>query len=528
MNFSAPQFASWFAKLNSQHTLRRLWLCVSVYLLLVVWAWYWPYTGDGDSMLHYWNLRATWLDPKLGLTSWARPLYVLLMILPAQFGWFAARAFAAFVTIILMWQTMRMADDLKLPQATLAGVMLVFQPLLFALASDTMTEIPMALGLALALRLWWAKRFAASCLLMSFLPLARPEGFLLAPVWGLFLLALPRTKEHPSWPQRFIIGASLATGVVTLLLVCRLVTGQWLYFVYEWSWPLIGTQKGSFWHHFYYWPHYCGWILLPLFLLGVIPSCKRVMALPWAAWLTVLLAHSWMFYTGTFGALGFMRILVSTAPITALICLYGWNALARLVRANRWPILLQRGATALVVLAAAATAMIYYYVEPKHHRFVPAQKAAAFVRVNQLLEGAPRMFVSDPVVLVELDRPAREFMLAGRDPKRPNYIEGFLAHNFFDREESLNQMQSLPPSTIGVWDNDQGRWWHHIQPEEFPALGYTVLYKTRYTEQELQFHVPEWMRDHLLRPFMLMEYGFPEQEYVVVRKNQERREENGK
>ena len=519
MNFSAPQFSSWFANLNTQQALRRRWICLSVYLLLIAWAWYWPYTGDGDSMLHYWNLRVTWLDPKLGLTSWARPLYVLLMVLPAQFGWFAVRAFAAFVTTMLVWQTMRMADDVKLPNATLAGLLLVFQPLAFALASDTMTEIPMALGLAIALRLWWAKRFFASCLLMSFLPLARPEGFLLAPVWGLFLLALPRNAEHPTWPQRLVMGASLATGVVILLLVCRLVTGQWLYFVYEWSWPLIGTQKGSLWHHVIYWPYYCGWMLLPLFLIGLLPSCKRVMALPWAAWAVVFLAHSYMFWTGTFGALGFMRILVSTAPVTALICLYGWNAIARLVRASKWPAVLQHGAAALVMVLAALTAMIYYAVEPKHYRFVLAQKAAGFVRANQMLAEAPRLFAADPMVLIELGIPAREVLLVVRDPKKPPYAVGLLVRNGFDREESVSQFKALPSGTVGVWDNDQGRWWHHVQPEELPELGYKLLLKTQQAEKDFQPHFPEWMKDYLIEPFISMKYGIPEQECVVVRKD---------
>lgn len=519
MSFSLARWRAFFsAPLAEQPGRLRLWLCTAVFVWLIAWAKYWPYTGDGDSMLHYWNLRVTWLDPKLGLTSWARPLYVLLMIVPAQFGWMAARGFAALVTTILVWQTMRMAEDLRMPNANLAGLFLIFQPLAFALASDTMTEIPMALGLAIALRLWWAKRFAVSCLLMSFLPLVRPEGFLLAPVWGLFLLALPRTKEHPTWPQRILIGASLATGVVTLLITCRLVTGQWLYFVYEWSWPLMGTQKGSFWHHFTYWPFYCGWILLPLFLLGLLRSCRRQMGLAWAAWATVFLAHSYMFWTGTFGALGFMRILVSTAPVTALICLYGWNGLAHVVRAVRWPVLLQQAATAVVLLAGAATAMIYYVVEPMHHRFVLAQRAAGVVRANQMLADAPRLFAADPVVFVELGIAPREVLLVVRDPKKPPFATGLLVRNYFSREESLRQAQALPPGTVGVWDNDQGRWWHHIQPEELPMLGYRVLYRTQQTTKDFQPNFPDWMKDYLLDSFITMKYGGPEQECVVVRR----------
>jgi hypothetical protein len=518
MIFFATRFRSWLAHLNEQRAFRRIWLCAGVYVLLVLWLRAWPYTGEGDSILHYWNLRTAWIDPRLGLTVWARPLYVLLMIVPAQFGLYAVRCWAALIAVLLTWQTMRMADDLRLPNATMAGVFLIFQPLTFALASDTMTEIPMALGLAIALRLWWARHYLASCLLVSFLPLVRPEGFLLAPVWGLFLLALPRTSEYPSWPQRLLIGSSLATGMLCLFAVSRVLTGEWIYYVSEWSWPLVGSTKGRLWHHVVHWPYYCGWVLLPLFLLGVIASIKRVMALPWAAWAVVFIAHSLMFWTGTFSALGLMRILVTTAPVTALICLYAWNALAKLLRAEHWPRLLRVCATSIVALSAMATAMIYYYEEPLHHRFVLARKAATFVRQNHLFDEAPRIFATDPIVLAELDIPVRQYMFSTTNPELAPFRDWVVVRHIVGREKSVAQMRTLPPGSVGVWDDDLGRWWYHILPEEFPALGYEVLYRVKQTEQDITLNWNEWVKKNLVETFITMKYGKAEQEYVVVRK----------
>ncbi len=520
MIFSAARFRAWLATpLNYQRAVTRLWLCAGLYLLLVVWLWQWPYTGEGDSILHYWNLRTAWIDPRLGLTVWARPLYVLLMIVPAQFGVFAVRCWAALFAVLVTWQTMRMADDLRLPNATLTGLFLVFQPLTFALASDTMTEIPMALGLTICLRLWWAKRFLASCMLMSFLPLVRPEGFLLAPVWGLFLLALPRTDEYPSWRRRVLIGASLATGMICFFAVTRMLTGEWLFIVSEWSWPLVGATKGSLWHHVVNWPYYCGWVLLPLFLIGMIASFRRVMVLPWAAWATVFLTHTLMFWTGTFSALGLMRILVTTAPITALICLYGWNALAKLFRAEHRSMLLRHGVTAVVMVFAMLTAMIYYYAEPLHHRFMLAQKAAAFVRQNHLLTDAPRIFATDPIVLAELGIPTRQYMFSTTNPELAPFLDWKVVRHIVGRERSVAQMKTLPPGSVGVWDDDLGRWWYHILPEELPALGYTVLYRVRQTETDVELNWNEWVKKYLVETFITMKYGKPEQEYVVVRKN---------
>jgi hypothetical protein len=519
MIFSAARFRAWLATpLNYHRAVARLWLCAGLYVLLVLWLWHWPYTGEGDSILHYWNLRTTWIDPRLGLTVWARPLYVLLMIVPAQYGVFAVRCWAALFAVLLMWQTMRMADDLRLPNATLAGLFLIFQPLTFALASDTMTEIPMALGLTICLRWWWAKRFLASCLLMSFLPLVRPEGFLLAPVWGLFLLALPRTNEYPTWTRRVLIGASLATGMASLSIVTRILTDDWLWIVNEWSWPLVGATKGSLWHHVVNWPYYCGWVLLPLFLIGIVASLRRVMVLPWVAWSVVFLAHTLMFWTGTFSALGLMRILVTTSPITALICLYGWNALAKLLRAERWPRLLQYSVTAMVMVATMLTAMIYYYAEPLHHRFVLAQKAAAFVRQNHLLTEAPRIFATDPIVLAELSIPTRQYMFSTTNPELAPFRDWRVVRHIVGREKSVAQMRALPPGSVGVWDDDLGRWWYHILPQEFPAFGYTVLYRVKQTEKDMDLNWNAWVKKNLVETFITMKYGKPEQEYIVVKK----------
>jgi len=521
MIFFTTRFQAWLTHLNEQRAFSRIWICAGLYVLLVLWLWVWPYTGEGDSILHYWNLRTAWINPRLGLTVWARPVYVLLMVIPAHFGLFTVRCFTAFVAVILAWQTMRAADDLRLPNATMAGLLLIFQPLTFALASDTMTEIPMALGLTIALRLWWAKRFAASCLLMSFLPLVRPEGFLLAPVWGLFLLALPRSEEYPTWPQRFLIGSSLATGVASLLLISRLLTGEWLFIVSEWSWPLVGSTKGSLWHHVVNWPYYCGWVLLPLFLIGMFAVWKRVMILPLTAWAIVFLAHSLMYWTGTFSALGLMRILVSTAPVTALICLFGWNATAKFLRAERWPVLLRHGVAAMLILLAMATAMIYYYEEPLHHRFMLAQKAAAFVRQNHLWDEAPRIFATDPIVLVEMEIPTRQYMYSMTNPEMAPFPDWVLVRHFVGREKSVAQMQALPPGAAGVWDDDLGRWWFHILPEEFPTLGYEVLYRVRQTEKDFALNWNDSVKKYLIDNFITMKYGKPEQEYVVVRKNSE-------
>jgi hypothetical protein len=443
---------------------RRSFILLGIFVWLVIWLWLWPYTGDGDSMLHYWNLRASAIEPKAGLTSWACPVYVLLMIAPASGGLVPVRVFTAFLAILLVWQTMRLADDLKFERATLAGWFLILQPLVFALASDTMTEIPMALGGALAIRSWLAKRYATSCLIMAFLPFVRPEGFLLAPVWGVMLLLLPYDHQRPSFSARIGIGSLLGAGVVCLVIACHWLADDWLYYIRVWSWPVGFINRGSLWHHVVYWPYYCGPVLLPLFLVGIKGALRRSMLLPWIVWGLVFFSHTIFFYFGMFSSYGLMRIMATTSPITALVCLEGWNTIANSARFARRTPRLQQFVTAIVLAFAAVSVMVFYYLTPEHHRCFVARQAGAFLKDHPALKAAPRFFVGDPMALESTDYPA---------------VSEQLVANKFDRREQLELLAKLPVGSVGIWDNGHGFSWHHVRLEEFPALGYRALFTAR-------------------------------------------------
>jgi hypothetical protein len=470
---------------------RRGFILLGIFVWLVIWLWLWPYTGDGDSMLHYWNLRASAIEPKDGLTSWARPVYVLLMVWPAMGGLVPARVFAALVTILLVWQTMRLADDLKFERATLAGWFLILQPFVFALASDTMTEIPMALGITLAIRNWLAKRYATSCLIMAFLPFVRPEGFLLAPVWGVMLLLAPYDQEHPSFSARIGIGSLLGVGVVCMVIACHLLAGDWLYHIHAWSWPLSSINRGSLWHHIINWPYYCGPVLLALFLVGIKATMRRAMLLPWIVWSVVFFSHSIFFYLGLFGSFGLMRIMATTSPITALVCLAGWNTIANSSLFARLTPRLRQFATVIVLAFAAVSVMVYYYAAPEHHRCFVARQAGAFLKDHPALKAAPRFFVGDPMALESMDYPAKSEQLVA---------------NKFERQEQLDLLAQLPVGSVGIWDNGQAFFWHHVRLEDFPALGYRILFTAR---QQVKYF-------DLAAQMLRVDPAYGDQSFIVV------------
>lgn len=471
--------------------LERLLLCALIFSVLVVWLLLWPYTGDGDSVLHYLNLRDAAADPTNALSPWARPVFVLLMVVPAMGGVVAVRCFAAALSTILVWQTMRLADDLKLPNSTLAGLLVLWQPLAFYLASDTMTEMPTALGIVLAIRLWWARRVIASCVLVSFLPMVRPEGFFLAPMWAVMVLG--SQWLGPLW-RRLRLCLPLGTGMLCWVLACLIFTGDPIWFVTVWSWPFGGFPgyfSGPLFHHVLLWPYYCGPVLIVLFVAGVWPSLRRQMALPWAVWGMVFGVHSILFWRGWFSALGVMRIQCTTAAVTALICLYGWNSIGRWLSRRGAGATLKRAVAAAAMLLATAAPIFYYLTDAERHRSHLVRDVARHVRANRLLAGAPRIFTGEHIVLAELN-------LTSLSPR--------VMENAWDRRKQLNKLAALPVGSVGVWDNQRAEDWYDVAIEDILQLGYEALYETG--KRVRAWHcgdIPLWPRTVQLR-------------YVVLRK----------
>ena len=475
---------------NSVRPLRRfhrLPVCVVIFVILFVWLWIWPFTGDGDSALHYQNFRESAVKPVSLLSAWARPVYAAVMVIPALGGIVVVRGYTALLSTVLVWQTMRMADDLKLPNATMAGLFVLWQPLAFALASDTMTEMPMALGIVLAVRLWWAQRRVISCLLVSFLPMVRPEGFFLIVLWGLMTLFAP-DRSFPM-KRRITTCLLLGTGVFCWLVASKMLAGDALYFVRYWPWPAesfpwYNDRERPLLHHFANWPLYCGPVLFPLFLLGAMPSLKRSMWLPLTIWAIVILVHSILFWGGWFAALGLMRIIACTSAVTALICLFGWNLAADWSRRFRVPTSIRWTGAVLTFGVGSVTPMLCYAANGQNHRCFPLIAAARFVEQNGLLAEAPRFFVGDKIVLGALDYPV--------------FSDQFI-ENQWNREDQHAMLGGLPPGSIGVWDNQQSAVWFSTSIEALETLGYDVIFEQRQRIPASWFGVAcsrAWAEDH--------------------------------
>jgi hypothetical protein len=444
---------------------------MGVVAILAGWAVLFPYTADGDAALHFLNARDMAGNPAGGLFPWARPLFKVIILGPALAGMFAARMAVAVVSAVAVWQTVRLAEDLKLPRAGLAGIFLIAQPFAFALAADTMTEMPMALGVVVALRLWIGGRWGWSGLVTGFLPLVRPEGFFLGVVWGVMVLA---SKRLGGWDGRALarrarVLALMAVGLGTWALVGWALTADWLLILHEWSWPpesYPGYGHGPIYHYAVAWPYYCGLPLTVLYVAGVRRSANRAMGLPWAVWGVVFAVHSILYWGGWFASCGLFRIMACTAPVTAVVCLYGFNTLAdawarRTGRATRHD-LGWRGA--VVAGVTLAWAMAQYCAESAHWDGFCMQRCTAYIRANGLVTPETVFFPGNRLTVAQLGLP--------NDSPKVLTLPAV-------PEEARRRLYAMPVGAIGVWDNRQAELWHGISIDDLAGEGFTVLFEDR-------------------------------------------------
>jgi hypothetical protein len=467
-------------------------VCAGLLALLMVWAVVFPQTGDGDAIMHYLNAHDSLWQPYKLMGSWARWGAKIPLLIPAQFGVIGARWMSAVISIACAWQTIRLAEDLKLKNAVLAAPFLIFQPFVFSLAGDTMTELPLALGIVVAIRLWMKGNLAASCWVMGYLPTVRPEGFFLCALWAAMVVARRRPR----------LIAVLGWGTLVWFIGCWVLWGDPTYFFRAgWSWPADSLRvygHGSFFAYMNRWPIYCGPVLLVPFAVGIwrlnrglivagisllvaeliLPSNIRESILPWAvlafigavAWsvrrrkfaagiwvfLVIFTLHTVLWWRGWFGSCGLMRILACVAPITAIACLVGWNAI------TAW---ISNFGRALAIAVIALTAMVYYIVDPLHQRIFPLQKACEYVARHDLLRDTPRIVFGDPMAQAALGLP----------PNPSNILP-----NDCNRVTEAMHLLHAPIGSVGLWDNQHAQQWFGVSIDDLAGLGYTVLFRTEH------------------------------------------------
>src|SRR5215471_11685572 len=243
----------------------------------VAMALIYPDSFQQDGGFHFLYARSAWKHFGMFVEVWPRPLFTFIYSFPAQLGYLPAKLLTVVITLITAYQTFRLAQQLQLERPAWVAPFLFLQPSYLMLSADTMTEPLFALILVVALRLHEMKREFAGMAVASLLILARPEGFFIGVLWGIWIL-LDRTSTRTLW-QRLASTITLASGAFVWWLFALLLSGDPLFirnnWPPEWGVTTAADRAGTFWDYAHRLPNIAGPLLFPLMLLGLIAALFR-------------------------------------------------------------------------------------------------------------------------------------------------------------------------------------------------------------------------------------------------------------
>lgn len=327
-----------------------------------------------------------------------------------------------------------------------------------------MTELPLALGIVLAVRWWLNGNRVPACLVVGFLPSVRPEGFFFGVIFGVMVLSSTvfKRRDVREFARAAILLVCLSVGLLCWVVMSRIFTGDALLVLHVWSWPLgsyAAYGSGSIFHYAIYWPVYCGLPLFVLFVMGIKPSLRRSMWLPLMIWFTIIGVHSILYWRAWFASCGLIRIMACSSPFTALICLFGWNNIAN--RIGRESL---RFAGAVFSVLATVWVLVTYCLTREHLHCLPMRRCVEYVQQQHLLDNKPWFFAGDQVATA---------MLQG-----PNLLEDRQMDTPCDPQHIAKNLAALPVGAIGIWDTEQAPTWHGHTIDELSSHGFTILYET--------------------------------------------------
>jgi len=339
--------------------------------------------GTGDTITHYLFARYAWAHPALFLDHWAKPMFTVLASPFAQYGFVGMKVYQSVViaaTAGLLWL---IQVELKRPMPWLPFMLLILCPDVIMASQSGLTEPTFGLVLGFGVFLLVRGQRVAGALVLSILPFCRTEGFLLLPVFALYLA----TNRGPRW--RLLL---LAAGTVALSVV-YVVTGHDVRHVFTENPYAVSSLKygsGPLTHFVVHLLYVLGLPVYVLFWLGLLAMGRDI----GAQWRTTLLfagpvivfigAHSVFWWLGLFGSAGLSRVLISIAPLCALMASEALIALREMID-KRWE---GRGRWAVAAVAAyviifpftpnhAALRLSEFTLTPLQERIVQANTALA-------------------------------------------------------------------------------------------------------------------------------------------------------
>ncbi len=411
-------------------------LCLPVlYFSLLV-----PFEAEsGDNIVHFYFARYAFLDPRLYLDLWAKPVFTLLASPFAWFGFPGIKLFNGLVGISSGWIAYLTAKKLGFRYPWLAILFVIFAPTYFVRLFSAFTEPLFGLFLIASLYLVIREKYNYSALLVSFTPFIRAEGFFIIAIFVFYLLLKREWKAVP-W---------LAAGTI-LLSVAGITAGKNLLWVFTDIPYAVNSDYGSgnLTHYAEQWLLRVGVPLAVSSLAGLaflgyglvnrrenlFPVRPELYFLLPALFVAYFLFHTLSWYFGLFTSYGLIRVLMPLVPLQALISLFALQYLFRIRIKLNW--------LAPLLVTVFTT---YVLVFPFLHN-------PASINWEKDFRRTPEMLIMQQIAGdIKQNYPGRNLYYS--EP----YMSYALGINHFDKglHSDFTEMHlpEIRPNSVIIWDN---------------------------------------------------------------------------
>jgi hypothetical protein len=396
--------------------------------------------GGTDNFNHYFLSLSAWKQPHLFLDAWGRPLYTILSAPFALLGYEAVKLFNVMLGLLTAWFAYLTAKRLDIKPSWIVFLFVCFTPIYIVMLYTALTEILFSFVLVLSVYLFFREKYIFSAIVISFLPFARTEGYVLIPFLGLALLMRKQWKAIPFLAFGFLLFCSIGS-----------------FYYKDFFWPItkfpypvthghaIYKETGSLWHFLVAREFIIGLPLELLFLGGLIQLIREcfskdqavrskaifLIILVLAPFITYLAFHSVLWWKAMGGSMGLVRVMAAVMPLAALVSIKGYAMIDKIFGNWFW----LRVILAVVIIFFMVRAAVVIHEIPVK----PDQEEATIKRSAKWLRESP--YYGRPFYFTCLDFP----FFYGENANDP--LQCNCAWFFFTRN-----LDPLPQGAILIWD----------------------------------------------------------------------------
>ena len=293
--------------------------------------------GGADNIAHFRIARYAFEYPRLFFDHWGKPVFTLLMAIPAQVGFKATQWLNLLLGLFTIFLTTDILKRCEIRFNLVYLFFIAFAPVYFLLMQSCLTEILLSFFLVLAIWLFIHEKFQWAAITLSFLPFVRTESIVVIPFFLAGFL----------WKKKFLSIPLLLTGALFYSLTGYFVYHDFLWIIHQMPYDTGGSVygHGGLFDFVVRYKEIFGLPFAIFLILGIIIWVLNILRKPdlnsnnfWlfvlamGSWMTYFAAHSWVWWKGTGGSLGLIRVMAGIIPLAAMATLPGINWLTEKIK----------------------------------------------------------------------------------------------------------------------------------------------------------------------------------------------------